>query len=126
MANKSSGASKVGQALNYKNSKRWESNRRRRLMNLEILQPNNTQIGEALKNLKYRRRVPTTPFWSHSRIRVAQLFKMFRGAVDVAMFNNNEKIAIPATLSYNQNTPKQKPFSEKGMFSIAERVRYHQ
>lgn len=126
MANKSSGASKVGQALNYKNSKRWESNRRRRLMNLEILQPNNAQIGEALKNLRWRRGVPVTPFWSHSRIRVARLFKMFRGAVDLAMFNSNEKVSTPATLSYNPRTPKQKPFSEKGMFSIAERVRYHQ
>jgi hypothetical protein len=125
MANKSGGASKVGQALNYKNSKRWESNRRKRLMNLELEQPNNAQIGEALKNLRYRRRVPTAPFWSHSRIRIAQLFKRFRGAVDMGMFNNNEKVSTPAILSYNPRTPKQKPFSEKGMFSIAERLRYN-
>ena len=125
MANKGGGASKVGQANSYKTNKTWERNRTRRLKRLLITQPNNEQIIKALGNIHYRRKNPVAPFWSHSRIAQARLFKSFCGRVDMNMFSNNEKLSIPALLTkgpYSEH--KAPPANEKTMFSLGERARW--
>lgn len=123
MSNKSSGASKSGQAANYKTAKRWETNRRARLTKLLDKDPENAQIKAALGNIHYRRKTPVTPFWSASRIRVAELFKLYTGRVDVNIFSNNEKTAGPALMTPGPYS-KQKFVSadQKTMFSIGVRA----
>lgn len=125
MANKSGGASKTGQAVDYKNSKRWEKNRRRKLEKLIKLHPNNEQLKTALSSIVYRRKTPKVRFWSSTRRNIAGLFKRFTGRVDMNIFSNNEKVSVPALLTpgpYSKMKPP--PFTEKGMFSIGSRVRY--
>lgn len=126
MANKSSGASKTGQASNYKTSKLWERNRLHKLTKQLKLQPNNEkQIKAAMSAVKYRRKVPKAPFWSKTRIKLAGLFKTFEGRVNLEMFNNNEKISIPATLSWGPNKDYKAPsVNEKVMFQLGVRAHY--
>jgi hypothetical protein len=125
MANKSGGASKVGQAATYKSQKLWERNRTRRLKKLMVLQPNNETLVKALANIHYRRKTPTTPFWSSSRIQQARLFKMFCGRVDMDMFSNNEKVSGPALLTPGPYSKLRFPnVPEKTMFQLGTRARF--
>lgn len=125
MANKSGGASKVGQANNYKSQKLWERNRIRKLKKLMALHPNNEQLAKALNNVHYRRKTPTTPFWTSTRRRQAQLFKQFCGRVDMDMFSNNEKISGPALFSPGPYSKLRfPPVSEKIMFQIGARAHF--
>lgn len=127
MANKGGGASKVSQANNYKTSKVWERNRTRRLKKLLETQPNNEQIIKALGNIHYRRKTPTTPFWSKTRIKIAGLFKRYTGRVDMNMFSNNEKVSTPALLTKGPYSEyKAPPANEKTMFTLGERARWVQ
>lgn len=124
MSNKS-GNSKTSQAALYQSTKRWESNRRRKLERALKAHPNNTQIEQALKNIVYRRKTPKTRVWSATKIRQASMFKRFIGVCHQDMFSNNEKVSVPATLRsgpYSQQKPLS--FDQKSMFSIAVRVRY--
>ena len=59
-------------------------------------QPNNTQITEALKNIKYRRKTPGTSVWSHTRKNVAKLMKEVIGRMDYNIFNTNDTVAFNA------------------------------
>lgn len=123
MANKSGGASKTGQAAGYKANKTWEKNRLRKLRRALKRSPDNAQILTAMKGVVYRRKTPTTPQWSASKRRIAQLFKMFCGRVDLAIFSNNEKVSVPATLSHRMKWDfKAPPANEKTMFSIGARM----
>ena len=123
MGNKSKSSGAEAQSSNYKNSKRWESNRKRKLLKAQKQHPNNLQIAEALKNIKYRRKTPTTKFWSPTRVRMAELFKLFTGKVNVEMFSNNEKLATAALLARSNIELKKTPgFSENAMFSIGARL----
>lgn len=123
MGNKSKSGGAEAQSSNYKNSKRWESNRKRKLLKAQKAQPNNLQIAEALKNIKYRRKTPTTKFWSPTRRRIAELFKLFTGSVNTEMFSNNEKLATAALLARSNIVLKKTPgFSENTMFSIGARL----
>lgn len=123
MANKSGGASKTGQAANYKNNKTWERNRLRKLRRALKAHPNNKQIAAAVNGVVYRRRTPTNPIWSSSKIRIAKLFKQFSGHVDIAIFNSQEKVAASAQLSHRMKWEyKAPPANEKTMFSIGARM----
>ena len=123
MANKSGGASKVSQATNYKNSRLWEKNRRRRLLNLLILHPNNKQIEEALNSIVYRRKTPKVREWSSTRIKIAGLFKRFTGRVDKNIFVSNEKISGPALFSAGPYSKLRYPnVQEKTMFQLGTRA----
>jgi hypothetical protein len=125
MANKSGGASKTGQAASYKALKRWETNRKKRLMKLAVEQPNNTQIPAALSGMVYRRKTPTTPFWSSTRIKVAGLFKRYTGKVNMDIFSNNEKVAGPALMVPGPYSKQRYPsVNEKIMFSIGQRAHF--
>ena len=128
MANKGGGASKVSQANNYKSQKLWEKNRTRRLKKLLVTQPNNEQVLKALGNIHYRRKTPTTPFWSKSMIAQARLFMMFCGRVDMNMFSKNEKLSGPALFTKGSRTVGYvvPPANEKTMFSLGERARWVQ
>lgn len=124
MANKSGGASKTGQAATYKTMKRWETNRKRRLENLLLKNPENKEVELALKNIRYRRKTPTTPFWSSTRRRVAGLFKLYTGRVNMDIFSNNEKVAGPALMVAGPYSKMRYPnVQEKTMFSIGVRAR---
>lgn len=124
MANKSGGPSKVAQGLNYKNSKRWSSNRRRKLEKLWLQYPNNKQIEQALNTeFKYRRRIPTVRFWSSTRRNLATLFKRFKGVVHQDLFSNNEKLSVPALLLKGPySNHKGHSANEKTMFQLGTRV----
>lgn len=61
----------------YKNQGKQAANRKRKLSALLKKFPNNLQIAEALKNIKYRRGTPKSPHWSHSAINAAVLAKSF-------------------------------------------------
>lgn len=123
MANKSGGASKVGQANSYKNNKTWERNRINKLTKLSLQHPNNKQLEEAIKNVVYRRKTPKTRFWSKSKIYQAYLFKKFVGRVDMDMFSNNEKLSAPALFSRGPHSTFKGPTQpEKTMFQLGTRA----
>lgn len=79
---KRTGASHSGYYANYKSSKRWAINRRRKLERALKESPNNAdQINKALGNIEYRRKKPVNKQWSATTRRIAELFKMFVGSV---------------------------------------------
>lgn len=119
MANKSRSKTSEGNAASYKSSRRWESNRKRKLERVLKEQPENQQIKDALKNMVYRRKTPTTPQWSASWIRVAKLFKEFTGKFDRNIMNSNPKVAAEAMQLSRKNrdyTPA--VGKDKSMFSL--------
>lgn len=123
MANKS-GTGKQAQAAAYKTSKRWETNRLRKLLRAQKLNPNNPQIAAALKNIHYRRKTPTNPTWSSSRRRLAILMKEFKGVCHAEIFSTNEKVSVPALgLPGPFSVPtKTKSTSDYSMFSLETRA----
>jgi len=123
MANKS-GASKESQAATYKSTKRWETNRLAKLLRAQKLHPNNPQLPEAMKNIHYRRKTPTTPFWSSQRRQIAILMKTFKGVCHPEIFSTNEKVSIPALILPGPfSVPlKTKSTSDFGMFTLEARA----
>lgn len=95
MAGKTS-KSQEGYYSQYKSSNRWKSNRERKLERALKLSPDNKQIIEALANLKYRRRTPTTRQWPSRYRREAQLLKLFSGRCPPQVFSSNPKVAAEA------------------------------
>lgn len=109
----------------YQTSKRQESNRKKNLLRLQKEQPNNIQIETALKDIHYRRHTPKAPYWSHSMISTAKLFKKFTGKFDKSVFSNDVKINAVGIRIRNENAFAQykMPTLEKhSMFSIKERA----
>ena len=108
----------------YKSSRRWETNRLRKLERALRRNPENTQIELAMKNMVYRRKDPKSKkkVWSHSARRQAELFRKFVGCVYMDMFSSNDKLSAPA-LTKHGNAPKAKPFDQNTMFSLGARVR---
>jgi hypothetical protein len=98
------GSSKGAQASysNYKSQSRFAANRKRKLLKAQKAQPNNLQIAEALKNIKYRRKTPGTSMWSHTKIAFASM---------KSEYNKKEKL------------PKMHPSEEKKMFSLGVRAK---
>lgn len=105
---KSASKSKQGYYSNYKANSRWKTNRERKLKKLMREQPNNAQLGEALKNIAYRRRTPgSTGQWSKTNIHVAKMFKFFTGMASHDLFSSNEKVRSAALhLRGNRQNPK--------------------
>jgi hypothetical protein len=126
LSNKKTGNSKEAQGNNYKTTKRWESNRLAKLERHLKSFPNDEVAKRAVSNIVYRRKNPTTPFWSHTMIKMAMLFKKFKGAFDKDVFSTNEKLSIAATLASGpySKIKTQPNVLEKTMFSIGERARY--
>lgn len=123
MANKSGGASKVGQAAGYKANRVWEKNRLRKLRRALKRSPDNPQILEAMKGVVYRRKTPTVRSWSKTKIQIARLYKVFSGHVDMTIFNNQEKVAAGAQLGHRMKWDFKAPAAnEKTMFSLGVRA----
>lgn len=78
MATKSSSKHKTETYKVYQNTNRQATNRKRKLERLLKKFPNNLQLVEALKNIKYRRKTPKTTQWSHTSKSTAELFKKFK------------------------------------------------
>lgn len=122
MAQKAGGKSKVAQAANYKTSRRWETNRKRKLEKTLKAQPNNQQVKDALKCIVYRRKAPKTREWSASWIATAKIFKQFTGRFDRDIMSSNVDIAraalqrqSPIAATYVPNFPT---YAEKNFFSL--------
>lgn len=117
-------ASKSKQAYSalYKSSTRWATNRKIKLTRLLKQQPNNEQIKDALANIKYRRKTPSTKtVWSHGNIRLAKLFKEFTGRASADLFSSNPKVQSVA-LAYRPDPDKLKVIEGKVNFSLGARA----
>jgi hypothetical protein len=84
---------------------RTQANRKRRLQQLLKQQPNNKQIQNALLENGATRKKPVTPQWSHGAIRLAKLFKYFRGSAPKELFSSNPKVqqaalSMPSTKQF--------------------------
>lgn len=122
MAQKTS-KSKEAYYASYKSGNKHAKNRKEKLERLLKKQPNNEQIKQALKDIKYRRKTPNSPFWSHSMIRTAKILKEFTGNFDPNIFNSNPKIASEALSSLrSRNCKNAKHTPDRYMFSIGARV----
>jgi hypothetical protein len=84
---------------------RTQANRKRRLARLLKAQPNNKQLQNAILETGQVRKKPVTPQWSHSAIRLAKLFKWFRGSAPKELFSSNPKVQQAAL-----STPGKKQF----------------
>lgn len=114
--------SKQAYAALYKSSTRWATNRKIKLTRLLKQQPNNEQIKDALANIKYRRKTPTTKtVWSHGNIRIAKLFKEFTGRASAELFSSNPKVQSVA-LSYRPDADKMKVIDGRVNFSLGARA----
>ena len=123
MANKSRSKTAEGASANYKASRRWESNRKRKLERVLKEQPENQQIKDALKSMVYRRKTPLTRKWSASWIATAKVFKMFTGKFDPNIMNSNEKVAGEAMRLSRKNREYTPAVGrDKSMFSIMSRA----
>lgn len=105
----------------YKVSNRWKTNRERKLTKMLKQQPNNKQIEEALKNLRYRRKTPKTPQWTNRTKYLAQLIKSACGYCSPNIFNKNTKIAEEAT--YNNKIKTVLQTNNFVSFMLKDRVR---
>ena len=126
MARSSKSKSAEKQSSVYKTSRRWEANRKRRLERALKAQPNNEQIKTAIKQIVYRRRVPTNRMWSASWVQTAKIIKLFTGRFDPAIMSSNAdaaRLALqrpgPVALTYKLDKTAQ---SDKNFFSIGARV----
>ncbi len=127
MANKSRSKTAEGNSSVYKTSRRWESNRKRKLAKVLKEQPTNEQVKLALKSMVYRRKVPKVRVWSASWIRVAKLFKEFTGRFDPDIMSSNVEVARTAMQRGNPNAQATKkpvvaPMSEKVFFQLGNRL----
>lgn len=95
MANTTS-KSQTGYYSNYKATSRWKTNRERKLLKALKEQPNNKNIEAALGNINYRRKTPTTPMWSSTNRKTAQILKQFCGSCPHEVFSSNEKVSKDA------------------------------
>lgn len=101
---KAVGKSKQSYYNNYKVNSKWKTNRERKLKKLIRKQPNNIQLTEALKNIKYNRKTPGRVVqWSKTNIQIAKLFKLFTGMASPDLFSSNEKVRN-AALALHGNT----------------------
>lgn len=122
MANKSRSKTAENYSAQYKSSKKWETNRKRKLERTLKEQPENQQVKDALKSMVYRRKTPTTRQWSASWIHTAKLFKMFTGKFDREIMSSNDKVAYEAMRLSRKERPFTMPIGKsKSFFSLYER-----
>lgn len=113
----------------YKTQGLYSKNRRTRLERLLKLKPEDPQLTVALKNLgSYRRATPKAPFWSHTMIRTAMLYKLFTGRFNKEVFSPKPDVADAASRERNPQLfvqPKKRTeFSKRRIseFSLAARA----
>jgi|DEB19_MinimDraft_2_1074335.scaffolds.fasta_scaffold01639_6 hypothetical protein len=123
---KSSSKSKQAYYAQYKLTRRWESNRKRKLLRTQKQQPNNKQIELALQSIGYRRKTPTTRMWSAQWVQTAMLFKRAQGRFDPQIMSNNQDAAKAALNKASLLPVKQKRVSEKDFFTIGTQLLHKQ
>ena len=107
----------------YKTSRRWETNRKRKLEKTLKAQPNNEQVKNALQSIVYRRKTPNTRQWSSSWKHLAQLIKSFTGKFDPNIKSSNDKVAAEALRTSRTNYAYKAPdYGHKSFFSLYARV----
>jgi hypothetical protein len=96
---KSTGTSGTAYYARYKQEKRWESNRLKKLERALKKNPENSeQIKLAMKGIVYRRKTPSTKVWSSSTRRMITLFKKFTGRATLDLVSSNEKVRAEALM----------------------------
>lgn len=81
----------------YKNSKKAETNRKKKLEKQLKLQPNNAeQIKKAIANASYRRKTPKTSVWDATSRAAAILMKRFVGKFDKNVLSSDFEIQAAA------------------------------
>lgn len=103
----------------YKSQNRFATNRKRKLERLLKQHPNNKQIAEALKNIKYRRKTPGTSTWLSSMRKTAGLFKEFTGKMNMNVFNTNPDVRVQAVSALKSNKTATQ---EKVSFKLGDRA----
>lgn len=69
------------------------------------------------------RKKPANPYWSHTMIREAKLFKLFTGRVDLAIFSSTESVRTNARLHSTRKDWSQVKLPEgKVSFTLGARV----
>lgn len=106
----------------YKASNKWKANRTKKLEKLAKVHPNNTQITEALKSIKYRRKTPTKSVWSSVSRRFAIIVRQVQGRFDPDMLHPNDDIRNAAMMKRPRNFVKADRH-EGSMFSIKTRLK---
>lgn len=103
---------------------RIEANRKRRLQRTVKAQPNNAQAAIALSEARgHKRKTPKNPYWSHTMIREAKLFKEFTGKMDINIFSSIEATRSNARLHITREDWSQVKVPEgKVDFSIGARA----
>lgn len=103
---------------------RIEANRKKRLERTVKAQPNNAIAAAALsENRGHKRKTPKNPYWSHTMIREAKLFKEFTGRMDINIFSSIESTRANARLHLSRNDWSQVKLPEgKVDFSIGARA----
>lgn len=130
MANKTSKGQENYYAR-YKAQNTWMKNRKLRLEKILAKNPDNEQVQEALKNLKYRRKKPTTPVWTSSKRKIAQILKEFTGNFDPEILSSNPIQAGNALQRLKSNSPDipknvKQSVQAQHMFSIQARMNIRQ
>ena len=120
---KRSGKAHASGYTNYKNSGREAKNRVAKLTKLFLKNPNNLQLEAAIKNVTHRRKVPVSPAWSASKIRVAKIVKEFTGVFDKDYFSTDVELYSAAIHKRKASKFLNLPIaSKRSMFSIGERL----
>lgn len=121
---KRGGKSYASGYANYKNADKEVRNRTARLTKLAIENPNNKELELAIKNVRHRRHVPKTPFWSHSMRDLAKVVKIFTGKFSKHYFSTDPDLYNAALRTRNENKFKnfEVPKIKGSMFSIGERL----
>ena len=119
------GKSAENHFASYKVSKRWESNRRKKLEKQLKLQPNNEQVKKAMSNIYYRRKTPVVREWSATTIRMAKIIKLFTGRFDRDILSSNKdtaSLAIQKSASRPEQQKGKNQVADKNFFSIGARL----
>lgn len=103
---------------------RTRANRKRRLLRAQKQQPNNKQIENALLEDGTARKASNQRQWSHSMIRMAQLYKEFGQPANKELFSNNPKVQQAAQAALAARPPRQYTNLPQGKvdFSLAARA----
>lgn len=103
---------------------RIEANRKLRLQRTVKTQPNNSQAAVALSEGRgHKRKTPKNPYWSHTMISEAKLFKEFTGRMDINIFSSTEATRSNARLHITREDWSQVKLPEgKVDFSLGARA----
>lgn len=119
-----------GYYARYKSGNVHAKNRRTKLERQLKLQPNNSQVKQALLDINYRRKTPGANTWTHNEIRIAKLFADFGLVFNRDVFNSNPKTAgeaLQTMRSKNADFKLSKEMAEsisnRAMFSLKARLK---